>query len=157
MDVWKLANDNADTVSEWLRMLLFSDLNRSSSHRCGFEPSSGHMWDKPSSDCGWSGGFSRGSPIFALLTIDPAQNEWNNLDGQYNPNKKKKKLDNCNDRPDCKQIGLGKQCRLRTDYFWSSLIRLYTVSGVTTYVIAGISEDIWPCPMFELQGKFFRW
>ena len=59
----------------------FSDLNRSSSHRCGFEPSSGHMWDKPSSACGWSGGFSRGSPVFAHLMIGSAQNEWNNLDG----------------------------------------------------------------------------
>ena len=30
-------------VAEWFRMLIFSALNRSSSHRCGFEPSSGHV------------------------------------------------------------------------------------------------------------------
>ena len=39
-----------------------STLNQSSSHRCGFEPSLGHMWDKPSCACGSSGVFSRGSP-----------------------------------------------------------------------------------------------
>ena len=33
------------------RTPIFSTLNHSSSHRCGFEPSSGHMWDKPSSTC----------------------------------------------------------------------------------------------------------
>ena len=33
----------AALVAEWLRPLIFSALNRSSSHRCGFEPSSGHM------------------------------------------------------------------------------------------------------------------
>ena len=55
-------------LTEWFRTVIFSGaLNRSSSHRCEFEPlaSSGHMWDKPSSACGWSGGFSRGSPVFA--------------------------------------------------------------------------------------------
>ena len=31
------------TVAEWLRTLIFSALNHSSSHRCGFEPSSGHI------------------------------------------------------------------------------------------------------------------
>ena len=51
-------------VAELLRTLIFSALNRSSSHRCGLEPSSGHMWDKPSSACRWSGGFSRGSTVF---------------------------------------------------------------------------------------------
>ena len=51
-------------VAEWLRLLILSALNRSSSYHCGFEPSSGHMWDKPSSACGWSGDFSRGSLIF---------------------------------------------------------------------------------------------
>ena len=30
------------SVAVWLRALIFSALNRSSSHRCGFEPSSGH-------------------------------------------------------------------------------------------------------------------
>ena len=62
-------------VAEWLRPLTFSDLNRSSSRRCGFEPSSDHMCDKPSSACGWSGGFSRGSPVIAHLMIGSAQNE----------------------------------------------------------------------------------
>ena len=42
---------------QWLRMLIFSALNRSSSHCCGFVLSSGHMWEKPSSACGWSDGF----------------------------------------------------------------------------------------------------
>ena len=55
----------ATPVDEWLRTLIFSALNRSSSNRCGFEPSSGHMSDKPSSACGWSGGFSQGSQVFA--------------------------------------------------------------------------------------------
>ena len=52
-------------VAEWLRTLIFRALNRSSSHHCGFEPSLGHLSDKPSFGCGWSGVFSRGSPIFA--------------------------------------------------------------------------------------------
>ena len=51
-------------LAEWLRPLIFSALNRSSSYCCGFEPRSGHMWDKPSSACGWSGSFSRGSHVF---------------------------------------------------------------------------------------------
>ena len=44
----------AAPVAEWLRSLIFSALDRSSSPRCGFEPSSA---------CEWSGGFSRGSPV----------------------------------------------------------------------------------------------
>ena len=44
-------------MAEWLGPLIFSALNRSSSHRCGFESISGHMFDKPSSACGWSGDF----------------------------------------------------------------------------------------------------
>ena len=52
-------------MAKWLRPLIFSTLNRSSSHHCGIEPGSGHMWDKPSSACRWSGGFSQGSPFFA--------------------------------------------------------------------------------------------
>ena len=44
---------------KWLRTLkIFRALNRSSCH------SSGHIWDKPSSACGWLGVFSRGSPVF---------------------------------------------------------------------------------------------
>ena len=49
---------SAALLAEWLRSLVFSALNRWSSHRCGFEPSSGHMWDKSSSSCGSLGGFS---------------------------------------------------------------------------------------------------
>ena len=44
---------------------IFSAINRSSFHRCGFETSSCHMCDKSSSACEWSGGFARGSPVFA--------------------------------------------------------------------------------------------
>ena len=45
------------------RMLIFSAVNHSS-HRCGFEPSLCHMWDKPSSACGWSGVFFSGISCF---------------------------------------------------------------------------------------------
>ena len=51
-------------LADWLRPLIISALNRSSSNRCGFEPRSGHMWDKPSSASGWSGGFFPGIPLF---------------------------------------------------------------------------------------------
>ena len=54
----------AAPVAECLRTLIFSALNRLSSHRCGFEPSSGHTWDKSSSACGWSGGFFSGDLPF---------------------------------------------------------------------------------------------
>ena len=50
-------------MAEWLRLLIFSTVNPSSSHRFGFVPSLGHMRDKPSSACGWKW-FSRGSPVF---------------------------------------------------------------------------------------------
>ena len=33
----------AAPVAKWLRSLIFNTLNHSSSHRCGFEPSSGHV------------------------------------------------------------------------------------------------------------------
>ena len=39
----KASSTEAAPVAEWLRMLIFSALNRSSSHRCWFEPGSGHM------------------------------------------------------------------------------------------------------------------
>ena len=77
----------AAPVAEWLWPLNFSALNRSSSHRCGFEPSSGHMWDKPSFACRWSCEFSRDLPFSPHRAIDTAQNEWNNLDGPLNPPK----------------------------------------------------------------------
>ena len=57
--------NGAVTVADWLRTLIFSALNHSSSHRCGFEPSSCDMLDKPKSACLWSGGFSWVSPVFA--------------------------------------------------------------------------------------------
>ena len=60
-------------MAEWLKMLIFSALNRSSSHRCGFESSSGHTSDKPMSTCGWSGGFLGDLPFSPHLTIDSAQ------------------------------------------------------------------------------------
>ena len=49
--------------------IIFSAVSRSSCHRILFEPSSEHMWDKPSSACGWSGGFSRGSPVYVRPTL----------------------------------------------------------------------------------------
>ena len=39
-------------VDEWLRTL-----NRTSSRRCVFVANWCHVWDKPSSACGWSGGW----------------------------------------------------------------------------------------------------
>ena len=33
----------ANPVAEWLRLLIFSALNRSSCHHCGLDPRSGHM------------------------------------------------------------------------------------------------------------------
>ena len=55
----------ASSVAEWLRLLIFSTLNCSSSHHCGFEPCFGHMWDQQNSACGWLGVFSWESPVFA--------------------------------------------------------------------------------------------
>ena len=72
---------SAAPVAEWLRTLIFSALNFSSFHHCGFEPSSGHMGDKPSSVCRWSGGLLGDLPFSPHLTIESAQIEWNNLDG----------------------------------------------------------------------------
>ena len=76
-------NTSQQRWSPFIFSMIFSAPNHSLSHHCGFEPSSGHMWDKQSSAIGWSGGFYWGSPVLAppRLTIDSAQNEWNNLDG----------------------------------------------------------------------------
>ena len=57
----------------WL--LIFSALNRLSSRRCGFESRSCHMWDKPSSPCGWQVVILGDLPFSPHLTIDSAQNE----------------------------------------------------------------------------------
>ena len=54
----------ATPMAVWLKMLIFSAQNHSSSYHCWLEPCSGHTWDKSSSACGWSGFFSLGSPIF---------------------------------------------------------------------------------------------
>ena len=70
----------ASPVAEWLRLLIFSTLNHSSSHRCGFEPRSGHLWNEPSSACEMSGFFLGDLQFSPHLLIDSAQNEWNNLD-----------------------------------------------------------------------------
>ena len=57
-------------VAEWFRLLIISALNRSSSHRCWFKPSSGcFMWDTQSSACWWSGVFSRESPSRFLIWL----------------------------------------------------------------------------------------
>ena len=74
-------HDQVWPVVEWLRSLIFRALNHSSCHRCGFKPSPGHMWDKPSSACGWSGDLSWGSPIFAPPYDWLSLKWWNNLDG----------------------------------------------------------------------------
>ena len=63
------------SMAEWLRLLIFSALNCSSSHRCGFEPCSGHLRDKPNSACRWSSGFSQESSIFAP-PYDRLCSEW---------------------------------------------------------------------------------
>ena len=52
-------------IIAYLFTLLIFCSYHSSSHRCGLKPSSGHMWDKPSSVCGRSGVFSQVSPVFA--------------------------------------------------------------------------------------------
>ena len=76
-------------VAEWLRMLIFSTLNLLSSHRCGFEPSLGHMRQAMFClrvvRCFFFGDL----PFLPHLMIDLAQNEWNNLDRMQNPDKKK--------------------------------------------------------------------
>ena len=59
-------------MAEWLRQLIYSTLNRSSSHRCGFEPSSGHMGDKAKFCLQVVRWFF---PFFPHLMIDSAQNE----------------------------------------------------------------------------------
>ena len=53
----------AAPVAEWLSSLIFSSLNRSSSHPSGFDPSSGHV--RQAKFCLWvARWFSRGSPFF---------------------------------------------------------------------------------------------
>ena len=75
--MYPLTCERTVSVAEFLRLLIFSALNRSSSLRCAFEPSSGHMVDKPSSACGWSGVFfSRDLPFLPHLTINSAQNQY---------------------------------------------------------------------------------
>ena len=60
-------------MAEWLRWLIsLSSLIIRLSHRCGwcgFEPHTGHMWDKSSSACGCVRWFSRGTPVSFLLLM----------------------------------------------------------------------------------------
>ena len=55
----------AAPVAKWLKTLIFSALNCSLSHRCGFEPSSGHV--RRAKFClGAVRCFFWGSPVFDL-------------------------------------------------------------------------------------------
>ena len=68
-------------MAEWLRTLIFSAL----SHGCGFEPSQILL-------VGGQVVFLGDLTFLPHLTIDSAQNEWNNLDRLLNQNKKLKEL-----------------------------------------------------------------
>ena len=68
-------------MAEWLRTLIFSAL----SHGCGFEPSQILL-------AGGQVVFLGDLTFLPHLTIDSAQNEWNNLDRLLNQNKKLKEL-----------------------------------------------------------------
>ena len=61
-------------MAEWLRLLIFSTLNRSAC-RCGFEPSSGHCETSQVLLAGGHVVFLGDLPFSPLLTIDSAQNE----------------------------------------------------------------------------------
>ena len=64
-------------MGEWLRSLIFSALNRSSSHRCGFEPSLG-VTGKTSQVSLLADGqvvFLGDLPFLPHLTTDSAQNK----------------------------------------------------------------------------------
>ena len=61
----------AAPVAEWLRSLTSVLLIIRSSHRCGFEPHTGHEFICETSHvlfAGVSGGFSPGTPVFAPPT-----------------------------------------------------------------------------------------
>ena len=61
----------AAPVAEWLRSLTSVLLIIRSSHRCGFAPGTGHEFICETSHvllAGVSGGFSRGTPVFAPPT-----------------------------------------------------------------------------------------
>ena len=89
----------AAPVAEWLRWLIsLSPLIIRSSHRCdwcGFEPHTGHKWDKSSSTCGcvrwFFPGYSRFRPTFWLARLDMSEII---LKGTLNWTKKKKKKKN---------------------------------------------------------------
>ena len=120
----------AAPVAEGLRTLIFSALNRSLSPRCGFEPSSGHMRDKQSSACGWSGGISRGSLVFAPPSIGLAQNVWNNHN--ININKKKRETRRKIDNETSVKFINTKTCK----YVWSkmSFCRNYLTKVIIAYL-----------------------
>ena len=83
-------------MAEWLRWLIsLSPLTIRSSHRCdwcGFEPHTGHKWDKSSSTWGcvrwFFPGYSRFCPTFWLARLDMSEII---LKGTLNWTKKKKK------------------------------------------------------------------
>ena len=62
------SNFRAASVAEWLRMLVFSALNHSLSHRYGFEPSSASQVLFAGSQVGFLGDL----PFSPHLTIDSA-------------------------------------------------------------------------------------
>ena len=84
-------------MAEWLRWLIsLSPLTIRSSHRCdwcGFEPHTGHKWDKSSSTCGcvrwFFPGYSRFRPTFWLARLDMSEII---LKGTLNWTKTKKKF-----------------------------------------------------------------
>ena len=86
----------AAPVAEWLSWLIaLSPLTIRSFHRCdwcGFEPHTGHKWDKSSSTCGcvrwFFPGYSRFRPTFWLARLDMSEII---LQGTLNWTKKKKK------------------------------------------------------------------
>ena len=62
-------------VAEWLRPLILSALNRSSSHRCGFEPARVTCETNQVLLAGGQVFFLWNLPFSPNLTIDSAQNE----------------------------------------------------------------------------------
>ena len=87
----------AAPVAQWLRWLIsLSPLTIRSSHHCdwcGFEPHTGHKWDKSSSTCGcvrwFFPGYSRFRPTFWLARLDMSEII---LKGTLNWTKKKNAL-----------------------------------------------------------------
>ena len=70
----------AAPVTEWLRPLIFAILNRLPSHRCWFEPCSGHSETSQVLLAGGQVLFLGDLPFSPNLPIDSAQNEWKDLE-----------------------------------------------------------------------------